>query len=63
MNNDYIKIVEKESVRKQLWQIENTIQINMTKLYALSGRQSVEDLFIRTMTLLNKIKERKDDDD
>jgi hypothetical protein len=35
----------------------------MTKLYALSGKETVEDLFDRTMKLLNKIKERKEDDD
>ena len=63
MDNDYIKIVETESLRRQQFQIENIIQINMTKLYALSGKETVEDLFDRTMTLLNKIKERKEDDD
>ena len=63
MDNDYIKIVETESLRRQQFQIENIIQINMTKLYALSGKETVEDLFDRTMELLNKIKERKEDDD
>jgi hypothetical protein len=63
MDNDYIKIVETESLRRQQFQIENIIQINMTKLYALSGKETVEDLFDRTMKLLNKIKERKEDDD
>ena len=63
MDNDYIKIVETESLRRQQFQIENIIQINMTKLYALSGKERVEDLLDRTMKLLNKIKERKEDDD
>ena len=63
MDNDYIKIVETESLRRQQFQIENIIQINMTKLYALSGKETVEDLFDRTMKVLNKIRERKDDDD
>jgi len=63
MDNDYIKIVETESLRRQQFQIENIIQINMTKLYALSGKETVEDLFDRTMKVLNKIKERKEDDD
>jgi hypothetical protein len=63
MDNDYIKIVETESLRRQQFQIENIIQINMTKLYALSGKETVEDLLDRTMKLLNKIKERKEDDD
>ena len=63
MDNDYIKIVETESLRRQQFQIENIIQINMTKLYALSGKEVVEDLLDRTMTLLNKIRERKNDDD
>jgi hypothetical protein len=63
MDNDYIKIVETESLRRQQFQIENIIQINMTKLYALSGKETVENLLDRTMKLLNKIKERKEDDD
>jgi hypothetical protein len=63
MDNDYIKIVETESLRRQQFQIENIIQINMTKLYALSGKETVEDLFDRTMKVLNKIRERKEDDD
>ena len=63
MDNDYIKIVETESLRRQQFQIENIIQINMTKLYALSGKETVEDLFDRTMKVLNKIREGKDDDD
>ena len=63
MDNDYIKIVETQSVRRQQFQIENIIQINMTKLYALSGKETVEDLFDRTMKVLNKIREGKDDDD
>ena len=63
MDNDYIKIVETESLRRQQFQIENIIQINMTKLYALSGKEAVEDLFIRTMELFNKIREGKEDDD
>ena len=62
MDNDYIKIVETESLRRQQFQIENIIQINMTKLYALSGKETVEDLFDRTMKVLNKIREGKDDD-
>jgi hypothetical protein len=63
MDNDYTKIVETESLRRQQFQIENIIQINMTKLYALSGKETVEDLFDRTMKVLNKIRERKEDDD
>lgn len=63
MDNDYIKIVETQSLRRQQFQIENIIQTNMTKLYALSGKQAVEDLLDRTMDLLNKIRERKNDDD
>ena len=63
MDNDYIKIVETESLRRQRFQIENIIQINMTKLYALSGKETVEDLFDRTMELFNKIREGKDNDD
>lgn len=63
MDNDYIKIVETQSLRRQQFQIENIIQINMTKLYALSGKEAVEDLLDRTMDLLNKIRERKNDDD
>ena len=63
MDNDYIKIVETQSVRRQQFQIENIIQTNMTKLYALSGKAAVEDLLDRTMDLLNKIREGKDDDD
>ena len=63
MDNDYTNIVETESLRRQQFQIENIIQINMTKLYALSGKETVEDLFDRTMKVLNKIRERKEDDD
>jgi|TARA_R110002126_G_scaffold3379_1_gene19295 hypothetical protein len=63
MDNDYIKIVERESLRRQRFQIENIIQINMTKLYALSGKEAVEDLFDRTMELFNKIREGKNNDD
>ena len=63
MDNDYIKIVETESLRRQQFQIENIIQINMTKLYALSGKETVEDLFDRTMELFNKIREGKNNDD
>jgi len=63
MDNDYIKIVETQSLRRQQFQIENIIQTNMTKLYALSGKEAVEDLLDRTMDLLNKIRERKNDDD
>ena len=63
MDNDYIKIVEAESLRRQRFQIENIIQINMNKLYCLSGKEAVEDLFDRTMELFNKIRERKEDDD
>jgi len=63
MSNSYIKIVEEQAIRRQKFQIEHLIQIEMTKLYALSGKEAVEDLLNRTMTLLNKIRERKNDDD